>query len=145
MSDPRKYADTVNRVVPLLMVTDMERSLRYYQDGLGFTMGNTWVVDGKLRWCWLELGTAALMLQEWNPGRHPDAGAKTGFGVSLWFNCTDSIAIYRDVIARGIEAIEPQVGNFAWEFFMSDPDGYRINFTSPTDYPDETKLSETDL
>jgi len=54
----------VTEVVPFLRVSSMERSLRYYVDGLGFTMKNKWVVDGSVRWCWLALGGAALMLQE---------------------------------------------------------------------------------
>jgi len=37
---------------------------------------------------------------------------------------------------------EPQVGNFAWEVFFADADGYNINFSSPTDLPEETLLSE---
>ena len=57
-------ASTVERVVPMLNVSSMERSLRYYVDGLGFMRTNQWVADGKLRWCRLALGGAALMLQE---------------------------------------------------------------------------------
>src|ERR1700727_1374682 len=54
----------VTAVVPLLMVTDMERSLAFYVDGLGFTIQNRLVADGRLLWCWMSLGGAALMLQE---------------------------------------------------------------------------------
>lgn len=54
----------VTAVVPLLMVTSMERSLAFYLDGLGFTIQNRWVPEGHLRWCWMSLGGAALMLQE---------------------------------------------------------------------------------
>jgi catechol 2,3-dioxygenase-like lactoylglutathione lyase family enzyme len=46
----------VKEVVPFLHVSDIERSVRYYVGGLGFTIKNKWVVDGKLRWCWLSLG-----------------------------------------------------------------------------------------
>ena len=35
----------VEQVVPFLSVSSMERSLRYYLDGLGFTMKNEWVVE----------------------------------------------------------------------------------------------------
>jgi len=48
----------------------MEASLRFYVDGLGFAMTRKWVVDGKLRWCWLELGDAAVMLQEFRREGH---------------------------------------------------------------------------
>jgi hypothetical protein len=66
----------------------------------------------------------------------------SGLGVSIWFQCADAIAIYHDVRARGIEASEPQVGNGLWDTVLSDPDGYDLHFESPTDVPEETKLSE---
>ena len=41
----------VKQVVPFFAVSDMDRSTRFYIEGLGFTLKNQWVVDGKLRWC----------------------------------------------------------------------------------------------
>jgi lactoylglutathione lyase len=134
----------VRNVVPFLRVSNMEESVRYYLDGLGFTMKNKWVVGGKLRWCWLAIGGAALMLQEF-PAEGHDAWlpeGKVGEGVSLVFTCEDAVAIYRDVTSRGLQASEPQVGNAMWVTSLSDPDGYRIDFASATDTPEDTKLSE---
>lgn len=49
--DVRSRQDgNVKQVVPFLRVSDMERSVGYYVDGLGFTMKNRWVDDGKMRW-----------------------------------------------------------------------------------------------
>jgi hypothetical protein len=134
--DPRTK---VKELVPMLGVASMERSLRYYVEGLGFTRKNQWIVNGKIRWCWLVLGSSALMLQEFKVDA-PEG--KAGAGVSLWFQCEDSIAIYYDLRARGIEASEPQVGNGLWDTHFVDPDGYHLHFESPTDVPEETKLSE---
>ena len=130
----------VSQVVPFLRVLDLERSVRYYVDGLGFTMTNRWVVDGQLRWCWLQLGGAALMLQELHADRRPEG--KVGQGVSLAFQCADALALHREVTARGLEAAEPFVGNALWVVLLKDPDGYALEFASPTDVPEETKLSE---
>jgi len=63
MSVAPKPDCNVRQVVPFLRVSDMARSVRFYIDGLGCTMKQKWVVDEKMRWCWLELGGAALMLQ----------------------------------------------------------------------------------
>lgn len=122
----------------------MDRSLRFYVDGLGFTLKNKWVVDDKLRWCWLELGGAALMLQTFtNDGHHAGAPTgKLGEGVSLEFQCQDAVALYREFIARGLQASEPEVGNSMWVTSLSDPDGYRLGFESLTDTPEDTKLSD---
>jgi len=134
----------VKEVVQLFGVSNMERSLRYYLEGLGFTMEKKWVVDGKVRWCWLALGGAALMLQEFSKQRRDSGVAqrKLGEGVSLCFQCQDALAIYHEVRSRGVEASEPQVGNAMWVTGLTDPDGYRLEFESPTDTPEETKLSE---
>jgi lactoylglutathione lyase len=144
MHPDSKRNGNVTEVVPFLRVSSMERSLHYYVDGLGFTVQNKWVVNGSVRWCWLALGGAALMLQEFaKEGHHsPAPQGKLGEGVSLNFQCEDAIAIYHEVTSRGIEASEPQVGNALWNISLSDPDGYRIYFASPTDAPEETKLSE---
>ena len=134
----------VKEVVPFLRVAQMERSVRYYVDGLGFTMKNSWIVGGKLRWCWLTRGGAWLMLQEFSKEGHDSwaPAGKVGEGVSLCFTCEDALAIYREVTSRGIEASEPEVGNAMWVTSLSDPDGYRIDFESATDVPEDTKLSE---
>jgi catechol 2,3-dioxygenase-like lactoylglutathione lyase family enzyme len=131
--------------VPSLMVTNMERSLAFYIDGLGFSIQNRWVPDGRLRWYWMSLGSAALMLQAaMDSSREKLAAAGVlGNGVSLNISCNDALAIYRDAATRGIHALrEPQVGNFSWEVVFADPDGFSIHFSSPTDLPEETLLSE---
>jgi lactoylglutathione lyase len=144
MNAPLSSEANVKYAVPFLCVTDMERSLRYYVDGLGFTQTNQWIVNGEIRWCWLKIGGAALMLQTCGKKilDSMPAGGKLGQGVSIWFQCEDAIAIYHEVRSRGIEASEPQVGNGLWDTALSDPDGYRLHFESPTDVPEETKLSE---
>jgi lactoylglutathione lyase len=144
MTSVGSAVQNVTAAVPLLMVTNMERSLAFYLDGLGFTIQNRWEPGGRLRWCWMSLGGAALMLQEATaPSREKmSAAGVLGNGVAVYFQCRDALAIYREAGARGIHALsEPQVGNGAWEVFLADSDGYKINFSSPTDLPEETLLS----
>ncbi|HEX6426176.1 MAG TPA: VOC family protein [Niastella sp.] len=130
----------IKQAVPFLWTTNMEASLRFYVDGLGFTMVEKWMPEGKIEWCWLKLGEAAIMLQEYQEGLKPDG--ILGLGVSICFICADALAYYREVTARKITASEPFVGNNFWIFEVADPDGYRLNFESPTDVPEETRYSE---
>ena len=134
----------VRQAVPFFGIGSMEASARYYVDGLGFEMTKKWVHEGKLRWCWLERGGAALMLQEfWTDGHHDGApDGKLGQGVSICFLCADALALYREFAARGIPASRPVVGNGMWVTSLTDPDGYRIEFESPTDTPEDTEYSE---
>jgi catechol 2,3-dioxygenase-like lactoylglutathione lyase family enzyme len=134
----------VKEVVPFLAVVDMPASLAFYMDGLGFAMEGKWVDDGVLRWCRLRLGGASLMLQQFRTSGH-DArrfGDDKGEGVVLCFFCADAVAFHRAVRERGLDATEPQVGNAMWVTEMIDPDGYRLLFESPTDVPEETRLSQ---
>lgn len=64
MNVATKTAANVQQVVPFFHVSNIEDSLHFYVDGLGFQITRKWIDEGKLRWCWLELGAAALMLQE---------------------------------------------------------------------------------
>jgi catechol 2,3-dioxygenase-like lactoylglutathione lyase family enzyme len=133
----------VKQAVPFFGVSDMEESLRFYVDGLGFRMTEKWIHEDKLRWCQLELGEAALMLQEfWKEGPHEGRPeGELGQGVSICFICEEALAIYRQVTSRGIDARRPFVGNKMWVTSLTDPDGYSIEFESPTDEPEETVYS----
>jgi lactoylglutathione lyase len=131
----------VQQAVPFFMVKDMETSRRFYVDGLGFAMTRKWIDEGKLRWCWLQIGDAALMLQEYGPpkpGHQLPPTEKHGVGVSVCFQCRDALAIYREIKARGIEAKRPFVGNSMWVTSVVDPDGYKLDFESVTDAPEES-------
>jgi len=138
----------VKQAVPFFGVTNMESSLRFYVDGLGFKMKNHWIPDraedhpdGRVRWCWLELGDAAIMLQEFRPGGRPTE--TLGTGVNVCFQCEDALALYREFKSRGIQTRKrPSVGNRLWVVPLTDPDGYRIEFSSPTDAPEESELEE---
>ena len=135
----------VQAVVPFLWVHDIQRSHRFYVEGLGFAVKHQWIDDGKLRWSWLTLGDAALMLQEfWTEGPHRNLPAgPVGTGVSLCFTCRDAVAIYHEVRGRGLDPKTPFVGNAMWVTELRDPDGYHILFESPTDVPEETVYSST--
>jgi len=134
----------VKQAVPFFAVSNLEASVRYYVDGLSFEMTKKWIDEGKLRWCWLQRGGAALMLQEFRKEGHDSwvPEGKVGVGVSICFICEDALAIYREVTARRIQASRPFVGNGMWVTSLSDPDGYRVEFESYTDVPEETEYAE---
>jgi lactoylglutathione lyase len=130
----------VEKAVPLLLVMDIAKSLRFYVEGIGFRKTKEWVPEGQLRWCWLELDGVALMLQEFGKG-HVPAG-KLGEGVSICFQCRDALALYRQFTSRGLEVQEPFVGNSMWVTIVADPDGYKLDFESHTDAPEEITLGK---
>lgn len=131
----------VKQAVPFFMVKDMKQSLNFYLTQLGFELKNKWEPLGKIEWCWLEIGNAALMLQEYGDNAPT---TKLGEGVSVCFICDDALSIYREVLKKGTSTVmEPFVGNGLWVVHYRDPDGYNIFFESQTDEPEETVLSST--
>ena len=130
----------VEQAVPLFAVADMARSLAFYVDGLGFSMTEKWEVGGMVKWCWLNIGSAAVMLQEISPKWKPQG--KLGVGVSINFICRDALALYREFRSRGVDAQRPFVGNGMWVTSLTDPDGYPLHFESKTDAPEESQFSD---
>ncbi len=133
----------VREAVPFFNVTSMPASLHFYVNGLGFRITHEWTPDDPkvIRWCRLQHGDGGLMLQTWwrdgKPGGWPDG--KLGQGVSVCFMCEDALAIRREALARGLPTSRnPFVGNNLWVVSYVDPDGYCIDFESPTDIPEET-------
>ena len=141
MSSTLKSKANVKQAVPFFMVKDMDSSINFYVDGLGCSMTENWIDKGKIKWCWLTIDNAAIMLQEYEK-KNNTGKEKVGEGVEIFFICEDALAIYRQLISNGIQASEPFVGNKMWVVQVKDPDGYKISFESFTDVAEETKYSE---
>ncbi len=133
-------SDNVKQVVPFFMVENLAHSVAFYVDGLGFRKTKEWAPEGQLRWCWLEIGQAAIMLQDYLPGQTPNV--TRGLGVTISFQCDDALAIYHTAMASGLTPQKPFVGNGMWVVAIIDPDGYRVEFESPTDVPEGTEFAD---
>jgi lactoylglutathione lyase len=142
MSNDSTNTPNVKLAVPFFMIKDIKASLEYYIKGLGFKMTYDWHDDnGNVKWCWLEIGKASLMLQEYSPAANiPDINLN--HSVTIYFICEDALIIYNEALNRGIKAAEPFVGNNMWVVELIDPDGHKIFFESSTDVPEETKYSD---
>jgi len=139
-----EHAMNIKQLVPLLMVRDMQSSLSFYVKGIGCEITNKWIYNDRVRWCWLQIDGAALMLQEYVSDEHHQSipAEHSGAGVSFYFTCDDALAFYHAVIAKGLSPSEPFVGNKMWVVGLSDPDGYQIFFESATDVTEETSYSD---
>ena len=66
MSSVSKSPPNIKQAVPFFMVKDMESSVNFYVKGLGFSITESWIEKGKIKWCWLTIDNAAIMLQEYD-------------------------------------------------------------------------------
>src|ERR1700744_4833108 len=78
----------IRLTVPFFMVRNMEVSLDFYLNKLGFKLTNQWTPRGKIEWCWLEREGVALMLQQPSKTNHWLYELKeAGKGISICFQC----------------------------------------------------------
>ena len=79
----------VKQVVPFFRISEALHPFLHARPRL--PMKHRWLVDEKLRWCWLELGGAALMLQTYVKDSRNAPVGKFGQGVALSFQCEDAV------------------------------------------------------
>lgn len=125
--------------VPFFIVSNMENSLQFYCDGLGFSIVLDWTPRGPIEWCRIERDGVALMLQQ---PRKEGAPTPKGFAISICFTCEDALALYHEFTGKGLTVSEPFVGNNMWDICLKDPDGFVLHFESSTDVPEETTYTE---
>jgi uncharacterized glyoxalase superfamily protein PhnB len=119
--------NTVHDLVPLLFVEDIARSLGFYRDTLGFERVDAWEPGGKLAWCYLKRGGAALMLQQATDEDGPPTGR--GHGVGFYFYCDDADGEYARLHAGGLVLDPPKIAFYGMkQLFVTDPDGYALCF-----------------
>jgi uncharacterized glyoxalase superfamily protein PhnB len=121
-------------VAPSFTVDDIERSLTWYRDVMGFAVKDRWEEDGKLMGLELTAGPIVFMIgqDDWKKGRDRVKGE----GFRLYCQTDQDV----DQLANGIKA-RGGAGSLAQEprdevwgaraFTVVDPDGYKITISTP--------------
>jgi catechol 2,3-dioxygenase-like lactoylglutathione lyase family enzyme len=135
------------RPQPLIAVTDVEASSRWYQRLLGCQSNHGGREYEQLVWD----GQIVLQLHsftvEHGHGRIGNAADKPyGNGLLLWFEVQDFDAVLERSHEMGVEVIlpkhrnppEPDGGPNHWELWVRDPDGYVVVVASPYGTADGT-------
>jgi lactoylglutathione lyase len=115
-------------IEPSLTVDDLERSLRFYADVLGFFVGERWIDAGVLRGATLKAGACQLGLSQddWSKGRD----RKKGEGMSLWLKTAQSLdSLAARIKGAGSVADGPTTESWGGRSLsVYDPDGFRLRF-----------------
>ena len=120
---------SLQTIWPLIWVTDMERSLAFYRNGLGFQMVASWEGPYGIAWCRLTRGPVSLMLQVAEGEVPPPV---EGQAAELFILCDDAHTLHRELRARGVPATEPERMVYDMlQFRVTDPDGYPIWLENP--------------
>jgi uncharacterized glyoxalase superfamily protein PhnB len=132
----RKQPETLRLrgAAPSFTVNDVEKSLAWYRDVLGFVVKDRWEHDGKLAGVELAAGGVTFMLgqDDWKKGKNRVKGE--GFRIF----CTTAQDV--DELAERIKGrggkLDQEPRDEPWgvrDFAVVDPDGFKI--TISTEYP----------
>lgn len=117
---------------PGLTAADLEKSLEFYTEGLGFIVSQRWMHAGELVGAFVTAGLCELGIgqDDWAKGRR----RKKGEGVRIWCETAQDIdAIAARVRAYGgkITAEPADHAGGVRAFSVDDPDGYHLTFFKP--------------
>ncbi len=117
----------LRQISPSITCNDLDRSIAWYRDVLGFTVGERWEQDGRLMGVQMKAGVCDLMLNQDDFAKGRDR--KKGEAIRLW------LATVQDIDALAVRAkafgvkldYEPHM--LEWgdrAFALSDPDGIKL-------------------
>jgi uncharacterized glyoxalase superfamily protein PhnB len=115
-----------------LTVNELEASIRFYTEGLGFTVSDRMEEKGELKGVMLEAGDAKLGLSQddFAKGR----GRVKGVGMRLYIETKQDIeALARQAKDSGVR-LENGPGPLPWGpmgFTLTDPDGFKLTIANP--------------
>jgi uncharacterized glyoxalase superfamily protein PhnB len=124
---------TIVSCTPLLNVEDIEASLRFWRDLVGFEVTYRYEPDGKLMFASLQGGEVKLMLNR-RGGDPSFRRARPHYTEAVFSFAVDSVqALVADLRAKGFDAPDPVAEFYGLdEIVVRDPDGYEVAFNSPT-------------
>ena len=113
-----------------LTVSDLQRSLAWYRDVVGFTVDRKFEREGRLAAVALKAGAVELLLGQDDGAR--GEGRVKGEGFSLQITTTQDVdALAKRIQDRGgLLTNEPADVWGARVFRMQDPDGFRLTISS---------------
>ncbi len=128
---PVPAVSVLRTVWPLLAVDDLEESIAFWRDQLGFTIaGQAEAADGRTFWCRLQRDASSIMLQRADEVEDGPARAR-GRGVTLYFMCDDVDAFFREVSTRGLQVAPPTTADYGMrQLYVPEPNGYFVCFES---------------
>ena len=130
-TEDQTRAVKLRELCPLLFVQDIQRSIAFYCQTLGFNLARQAGSGGSVFWCMLERDVCSLMLQQAEAEDGSPVGR--GRGVIFYFVCDDADHMHAELTARGLTLAAPKTAYYGMrQVTVPDPDGYQLCFENPT-------------
>lgn len=109
--------------------TDLQRSIAFYRDVLGFMIGEEWREKGRLQGVELKAGAVSFMLDQDDFAKGRDRTKGVGFRIRC-HTAQDVNRLAAQIKARG-GMLDQEPQDMPWGerlFTMTDPDGFKLSF-----------------
>lgn len=129
---------TLQNLIPMLNVSDIEASLEFYRGALGFKVVSDPEAVKRWRWAAIRSGRTELMLSQTESGPGladcADPQVSTAWPVIFYFYPDDVARLHAKLIASGFEPTPLQDTIYGMrEFSLRDPDGHMLSFGQDAD------------
>jgi uncharacterized glyoxalase superfamily protein PhnB len=127
----RSAALNLSSAAPGFTANDLQKSLAWYTDVLGFHVSERWEFNGTLQGVELKAGNVTFMIgqDDWKKGRDRSKGE----GVRIYCETSQDIdALAAAIKSRG-GALTQEPKDQSWgmrDIAMDDPDGYKITIAA---------------
>jgi uncharacterized glyoxalase superfamily protein PhnB len=116
-------------IAPSFTATDLQRSIAFYRDVLGFVVGEEWREDGALAGCEIHAGAVTFMLGQDDFAKGRDR--QKGLGTRVWCHTAQDLdRLAAEIKARG-GMLDQEPKDTPWGdrvFMITDPDGFKLTF-----------------
>ncbi|MCO6501404.1 MAG: VOC family protein [Vicingus serpentipes] len=124
----------LNTITPNLMVNDVEETIEYYTDILGFTLLRTVPEEGKLDWAMVKRNDVVMMFQSSKSlkTKMPRLqGEKPGGGLTFYIKVDGIAELHNQLFDNEVEIISELESTFydTIEFSIIDVNGYVLTFS----------------
>lgn len=124
----------LNSLTPNLMVNDVEETIEYYTDILGFTLLRTVPEEGKLDWAMVKRNDVLFMFQSAKSLKSDLPrlkGEKPGGGLTFYIKVDRITELHEDLFNNDVEIISELESTFydTIEFSIVDVNGYVLTFS----------------
>jgi uncharacterized glyoxalase superfamily protein PhnB len=124
----------LNSLTPNLMVNDVEETIEYYTDVLGFTLLMTVPETGKLDWAMVKRNEVVIMFQSVKSLKSELPrlkGEKPGGGLTFYIKVDRVTEIHEELFNNEVEIVSELESTFydTVEFSIVDINGYVLTFS----------------
>jgi len=116
-------------IAPSLTATDLQRSIAFYRDVLGFIVGEEWREKGALMGVEIHAGAVTFMLGQDDFAKGRDR--QKGIGTRFYCSTAQDIDRFAGQIRERGGVLDQEPKDMPWGrrvFMISDPDGFKLTF-----------------